>query len=326
MEKKISVVIPTYRRPALLRKCLISLSKQDMDTSQYEIIVVSDGPDEDTRTMLNGLTNVSLPFMQYVTLARNSGPACARNTGWKKAHGTLIAFTDDDCRPGPSWLSSLWRAYEQSGFAANIAFSGKVVVPLPEHPTDFELNTSHLETADFVTANCACTKTALQHVGGFDERFRVAWREDSDLEFKLLEKNFPVRKVNSAIVVHPVRKARWGISIAEQRKTMFNALLYKKYPSLFRKKIQRSPAYNYYLIVIGYLLIMAGLILQMKSIAVAGALLCIVLTAAFIIRRLVKTSRSYSHVMEMIATSFVIPIASVYWTLYGAFKYRVLYY
>lgn len=326
MLKKISVVVPTYKRPALLMNCLHALAKQDMSIDDYEIIIVSDGPDEQTRKMLHGLEHVILPFMQYITLSKNSGPACARNSGWKKAHGTLVAFTDDDCRPGPGWLSSLWNAYVGSGFKSEIALSGKVIVPLPEKPTDFELNTSNLETAEFITANCACTKLALEKVNGFDERFRVAWREDSDLEFKLLERKIPVLKVKEAIVVHPVRKARWGVSIYEQRKSMFNALLYKKYPSLFRQKIQRSPAWNYYLIIAGYLMIIAGLIMHNEVVAWAGALLYIGLTAAFIMKRLVRTSRSYPHVMEMIATSFVIPFASVYWTLYGSFKYRVLYY
>lgn len=306
--------------------CLQALSKQDMDISDFEIIVVSDGPDEQTRKVLHNLEHLVLPFIQYITLPKNSGPACARNSGWKKAHGTLIAFTDDDCRPGPGWLSSLWNAYVGSGFKGEIAFSGKVIVPLPENPTDFELNTSNLEKADFVTANCACTKLALEKVNGFDERFRVAWREDSDLEFKLLEKDIPVQKVKEAIVVHPVRKARWGVSITEQRKTMFNALLYKKYPSLYRQKIQRKPAWNYYLIVTGYMMIIAGLILNSQPVAWAGALIYLCLTIAFIVKRLSRTSRAYNHVMEMIATSFVIPFASIFWTLYGAFKYRVLYY
>lgn len=326
MQKKISVVVPTYKRPGLLMNCLLALAKQDLNLDHYEIIVVSDGPDLQTRDMLHGLGHVILPFVQYITLAQNSGPACARNNGWKKAQGKLIAFTDDDCRPDERWLTSLWRAYEERGCPDEIAFAGKVIVPLPDTPTDFELNTSHLEQAEFITANCACTRTTLEKVNGFDERFKVAWREDSDLEFKLLENNISVFKINDAVVVHPVRKARWGVSIAEQRKSMFNALLYKKYPSLFRKRIQSSPAWNYYLIIVGYVMIIAGVVVHNKLIGWSGALLYLGLTTAFIIKRLGRTSRSYDHVMEMIATSLVIPFASIYWTLYGSVKYRVLFY
>jgi GT2 family glycosyltransferase len=325
MEKKVSVVVPTYKRPDLLMNCIIALSKQDMDRNDFEIIIVSDGPDAATRNVLHGLDHVMLPFVQYITLNTNQGPACARNAGWKKANGTLVAFTDDDCRPEPGWLSALWKIFERHG-KKEMAFSGTVKVPISETPTDFELNTSHLETAEFITANCACTKNALELTGGFDERFKVAWREDSDLEFKLLENHIPIVKVNDAVVVHPVRKAKWGVSIKEQRKTMFNALLYKKYPSLFRQKIQKSPAWNYYLIIAGCVTALSGVMLKNNMLIASGTLLYGSLTLAFIIKRLMQTSKSADHVMEMIATSIVIPFASVYWTLYGAFKYRVLFY
>ena len=50
---------------------------------------------------------------------------------------------------------------------------------------------------------------ALAAVGGFDERFRAAWREDSDLLFTLLERGGRVVPIPAAIVVHPVRTARY---------------------------------------------------------------------------------------------------------------------
>jgi glycosyltransferase involved in cell wall biosynthesis len=325
MNKKVSVVVPTYKRPELLVKCLIALSKQDLAKNDFEIVVVSDGPDDATRNMMHNVNHISLPFVQYITLNKNSGPASARNAGWRKANGNLVAFTDDDCTPSPGWLSALWNAYEIHA-KSEIAFSGKVIVPISDPPTDYELNTSHLEYADFITANCACTKRALEITNGFDERFKLAWREDSDLEFKLIENNIPIIKVEEAVVVHPVRKVKWGVSITEQRKTMFNALLYKKFPYLFRRKIQRRPAWNYYMIVTGAMLTLAGLIAGKKVLMIIGTLFYIGFTLLFVIKRLWRTSHSRPHVLEMVATSAVIPFVSVYWTLYGAFKYRVVYY
>lgn len=326
MSRKISVVVPTYRRPALLRKCLEALSLQQFDHSDYEIVVVSDGPDHATHDMLNNLQGMPHPFIQYLSLARNSGPAAARNAGWRAATGRLIAFTDDDTQPAADWLSSLWNAFGFFGEPAYIAFSGQVTVPLPDEPTDFELNTSHLETADFVTANCACTPAALNLVNGFDERFTTAWREDSDLEFRFMENNIPIRKIGEAVVVHPVRAARWGVSIRDQKKTMFNALLYKKFPALFRTKIQQAPAWNYYLIIAGFLMCITGIMIRSGLIVTLGAALYLSLTISFIARRLAATSRSTKHIAEMVVTSLVIPFASIYWTIYGAVKYRVLFY
>ncbi|MBA4167511.1 MAG: glycosyltransferase [Chitinophagaceae bacterium] len=326
MQKKISVVIPTYRRPYLLGKCIEALTMQQFELNDYEIIIVSDGPDQQTHDLLNNLEHLIHPFIQYISLVHNSGPAAARNAGWHSANGRLIAFTDDDTRPDKYWLASLWKNYQEMKEPEYVAFSGKVIVPLPEEPTDFELNTAHLETAAFVTANCACTKAALEALDGFDERFTTAWREDSDLEFRLMEKNINIDKIEDAVVVHPARKAKWGISIKEQKKTMFNALLYKKFPLLFRKKIQQGPAWNYYVTISGILILIAGLIFRSGILAITGASVYLLFTVQFIFKRLTATSRSARHVSEMVLTSMVIPFISVYWTIYGAIKYKVIFY
>src|SRR4030095_10398285 len=111
--------------------------------------------------------------------------------GWHSAIGTLIAFTDDDCIANAYWLQNLWKQYVKHS-SNDIVFTGKMIVPLPNKPTDFEKNLANLEGSEFVTANCACSKKALQCVNGFDEAFTMAWREDSDLHFKLLAANIPI--------------------------------------------------------------------------------------------------------------------------------------
>ncbi len=321
MEPFVSVVIPTYRRPLLLEKCLRALRQQSLSADRYEVIVVSDGPDEATKAAIDSLCLQPMQ-VRFVSLEAKKGPAGARNAGWQHARAGLIAFTDDDCIPDRGWLSSILSACGQEKLAA---FSGKVIVPVPDQPTDFERNTQGLETAAFITANCACTKAALQQIGGFDEQFTMAWREDSDLEFKLLLQGIPVQKLETAIVIHPVRQAPWGVSLREQKKGMFNALLYKKYPALYREKIQPRPAVNYYVMIGCVLMAGAGILAGLPWLSAAALLVWLLLTVQFISRRLANTSHSRSHVMEMIITSLAIPFLSVYWQLYGAFKYKVLF-
>ncbi|HYE55217.1 MAG TPA: glycosyltransferase [Chitinophagaceae bacterium] len=327
MKKKISVVIPTWQRPALLENCLLALTGQHLPAKEFEIIVVTDGPDEASMQAVNKIQlQCSTHFLKCIALAGKKGPAAARNLGWQQAEGTLIAFTDDDCIPHADWLSTLWDAYLERKRPTLIAFAGKVKVPLSESPTDFEMNTSHLETANFVTANCCCTRAALVQTGGFDESFTMAWREDSDLEFKLLRAAIPIYHLERAIITHPVRQAPWGVSIKEQKKSMFNALLYKKYPRLYREKIQPRPATHYYIILCSFMLMLLAWIYQSNTMLMISAAAYIILTGSFIAKRLARTSRSFRHVTEMIFTSIVIPFASVYWTLYGAWKYRVLFF
>ncbi|WP_229254458.1 glycosyltransferase family 2 protein [Dyadobacter sp. NIV53] len=206
-----------------------------------------------------------------------------------------------------------------------ISFTGKVIVPVPEKPTDYQRNVSQLATADFITANCACSRPALDLVHGFDEAFPSAWREDSALEFELFKHQVPIVKLDNAKVIHPVRKAPWGVSIRDQKKSMFNALLFKKYPDFYRKKIASHPVWSYYLIII---LSLAAIILFTLGHLAAGFVtigMWGLFIAKFIYKRLKGTVMSFSHGMEMIVTSLFIPYLSVFWTLCGAIRYKVFF-
>lgn len=323
MSIKISVVIPTYNRPALLLQCLDALTRQTFNKEEFEIIIVTDGPDNQTKKAVVGWNKWRLVNWRFFSLPFKKGPAAARNFGWLNARGELIAFTDDDCIPHKNWLLSYFNHYMKD---QDVAFTGKTIVPISKRPTDYELNTANLQTAEFITANCCCPKNILVRTGGFDERFTMPWREDSDLEFKLINESIKIKRVEDAIVTHPVRKVIWGVSIKEQKKTMFNALLYKKYPELYRQKIQIRPPLNYYLIVLGFTLMITGVIENSFLIAFLGFNLWIVLTMLFIIKRLSFTSLSSKHIAEMVITSIIIPFLSLYWQIYGAIKYRVLFF
>jgi len=321
---RISVVVPTWRRPVLLKRCLQSIALQHFDAAAYEIIVVCDGIDNITASVVKEFQkNYSFHSFRFISTGKKAGPASARNAGWRTAKGVLIAFTDDDCIADVNWLQRLWKQYVNRD-ADEIVYTGRMIVPLPAKPTDFEKNLANLERSEFVTANCACSKKALQRVNGFDEAFTMAWREDSDLHFKLLAANVSIVKVNDAIIIHPVRDAKWGISIYEQKKAMFNALLYKKHPSYYRKRIRPSPSWNYYFIIFFFTAAFLFILLKAWLPAFASFMLWLLLTGKFFIKRLSGTTKNITHITEMIVTSVLIPFLSVYWTLYGSYRFKTL--
>lgn len=321
---KISVVIPTYKRPDLLLRCLRSLEKQDLSKEDFEVLVVSDGYDSVTESAVSTYKKRSELNLVYLHTNGKKGPAAARNTGWKSARGNLIAFTDDDTVPEPGWLSAFVAVHTEQPLAA---YTGFTKVPLPEEPTDYALNTFHLQTAQFITANCACTRDALIQVDGLDENFKTAWGEDSDLEFRLLKDGIPIRKVIGAVVVHPVRSnVPWGVSIKEQKKGLYDALLYKKHPNLYRDRIQPKPLWNYYAVILSALLLVVSIIGLNGPLALVSSFCLVFLVFSFFYKRIRFASKEPAHVAEILFTSFVIPFVSVFWRIYGAFKYRVLFF
>ncbi len=301
--------------------CLRALLEQSLDKYLFEVIVVSDGPDEETFQCLQPWLKKRRLNLTYLSTPEKKGPAAARNLGWLSARAPLVAFTDDDCLPQKKWLRSFLDTYRGERM---IAYTGFTSVPLPPSPTDFALTTAGLQEAEFITANCACTKDALLKCGGFDEQFKLAWREDSDLHFKLLKLEVPIIHVPRAMVVHPVRPASWGVSVREQKKSQYDALLYQKFPDLYRSRIHSS-LWNYYVINLLWLVLITALATRQHTIAVLATCSIFLLVADFAIKRLKNTQKTPLHILEMLSTSIIIPTLSVYWRLYGAFKYRVLF-
>jgi glycosyltransferase involved in cell wall biosynthesis len=318
----VSVVVPTCGRPHLLERCLDALAHQQLEGGFFEIIVVDDRPSTATKAVCRSKAVELIRAgndMQYVASPGPHGPAAARNRGWRLARSEIVAFTDDDTVPDALWLANGLKALDHSVGAV----CGRVVMPIPRLPTDYERDASGLARAEFVTANCFCRKAVLERVSGFDERFKLAWREDSDLQFKILETGAGIGYAEDAVVVHPVRPARWGISLQQQKKVMFDALLFKNHPRLYRARIRNSPRWDYYAIVAAMLgAIASGLY---GSLGLAAVLLGLwgVLTARFCMQRLRGTAHTVSHVAEMIVTSVLIPPLAVFWRVAGMLKFRV---
>ena len=330
----VSVVIPTFHRPKLLQRCLQRLLQQTLPVRQFEIIVVDDGADEVTQRLVESLgarlavRDEASPRVVYVRPVGGRGPAIARNTGWRVAQGEIVAFTDDDTLPEPDWLE---RGVEQLRLHPDwAALGGQVRVPLDpppgRRPTDHELMTQGLERAEFVTANAFVRRAALAAIQGFDERYTRAWREDSDLQFRLMGQVGPVGRANEPVVLHPARAERWGVCLRQQRNAYFEALLYRSHPRLYRERIARGPPWIYYAIVGCTLVLLPAAAIgawRVAQGAATGALLAMLGVAA---RRLRHTSLAPAHVLEMVATSALIPFLSVYWRLRGALRFKVAFF
>lgn len=319
MSVLVTAVVPTFRRPDLLRRCLDALLAQSLHPSLYEIVIADDGADEAVRTLVESMP--ARCAMRYVPVTATQGPAGARNAGWRIARGDVIAFTDDDTVPDRDWL--LAGSCAMSGGAC--AVTGRIVMPLPERPTDYEKDAAGLARAEFVTANCFVRRAVLERIGGFDERFTSAWREDSDLHFRLLEAGCEIGNATDAVVVHPVREAPFGVSVAQQRKVVFDALLYRKHPRLYRQRIRRIPPIDYYVAAAALLAATFAALAGRPQAALVASVPWLLVTAYLTVKRLRGTVHSPAHVAEMVLTSAAIPPASVFWRGVASARHRVLF-
>jgi GT2 family glycosyltransferase len=321
MTPRISVVVPTHRRFALLERCLAALAAQTLPMTQFEIVVVHDGPGPEARHVVADFIARYGVAARFFELDSRRGPAAARNRGWRAAHGAIIAFTDDDTVPERDWLEEALAALQPGIDAA----WGRLVMPLGAKPTDYERDAAALGSAPFVTANCFCRRAALERLGGFDERFERAWREDSDLYFRLLRCGARIVHAKNAVVEHPIRPAGWGVSLLQQRKILFDALLYKKHRALYRAHVRRRARWDYYATVGAFVACVIAVVYGSAGVAATAGAIWLLLTVRFCAARLMRASKAPKHVAEMIVTSVAIPPLAVFWRMLGAIRFKVVF-
>ena len=120
-----SVLICTYNRAALLQDTLESLRRL-RTLRRWDIVVVDNNSTDDTRQIVESFADTIDVPVDYVFEPRQ-GKSHALNTGLTRAHGDVIAFTDDDVQVGPSWLDEACGALERSN---SLDYTGGPVRPL----------------------------------------------------------------------------------------------------------------------------------------------------------------------------------------------------
>jgi GT2 family glycosyltransferase len=206
----VSVVVPTFNRPASLRACLGALAASTYPKDRFEVVVVDDGSDEP----LDPLVEARLPTLPARLYRQaNAGPAAARNAGARCARGELLAFTDDDCLPEPDWLDALVR---RSGEEPHLMVGGVTVNALPDniyssasqqlisYLYEYTAQRTRADTwSGFFASNNLCVpRSDFEALGGFDRTFPFAAGEDRDFCDRWSASGRPMAFAPDARILH----------------------------------------------------------------------------------------------------------------------------
>jgi O-antigen biosynthesis protein len=227
---RISVVVCSYNGARTIDDCCAGLAQ--LDYPDFEVIVVDDGSTDDTSA-------IARHYNFRVITTPNRGLSSARNTGMQAATGEIVAYTDDDARPDPHWLRYLAQTFMTTPHVGvggpNIAPPGDgwiadCVANAPGGPV-------HVLISDHVAehipgCNMAFRKEALETVGGFDPRFRVAG-DDVDLCWRLQEQGWTIGFSPSATVWHHRRNSLRMYWRQQRGYGKAEALLEQKWPERY---------------------------------------------------------------------------------------------
>lgn len=200
---RVSVVVPTHRRPHHAARLVRALGAQDLDAAQFEVVVSVDGSEPDTVAAVREAAS-DLRAQVRIVEGPHRGRAGACNRGIAAAHGGLVLLLDDDMVPAPECLTAHVAAHAD-GVPRCVV--GAAPVPLP--PTSPPLArlmgakfNRHLERLarpghafalrDFYSGHCSMPRAVLDRIGRFDERFVRYGNEDLELSVRLREAGVPI--------------------------------------------------------------------------------------------------------------------------------------
>lgn len=188
----VSVVIPTYRRAAVLRRTLEHLHGQA--DAELELIVVDDAEDDDSAAVAAAVDAGSRPFGVRILHRHARGVAAARNVGWRAAQAPVVLFLGDDIFADPGLVAAHLAAHarwpdDAVGVLGNVRWARELRVTafmrFLEEGAQFDY--AHMEAGDagwgrLYTSNVSFKRSLLEAVDGFDESFRFGYE---DLEIGL---------------------------------------------------------------------------------------------------------------------------------------------
>lgn len=207
---RLSVVIPIYETWHRVPGLLECLRHQTIDSKEYEIILVDNGP------ILMNLA--SRPEGCVFLHCDKPGSYAARNRGAEVANGQLLVFTDSDCLPEPDWLANL-----VEGIDVDEVRAGAVAIQTREKPNWVERfdrvkgipQQRYVSRGYGATANLCVPSRLFSSLGGFDEsRFSGG---DADFCRRAIANGARLSYMEKAVVKHPARSSLDQVIIKTRR-------------------------------------------------------------------------------------------------------------
>ena len=220
MTARVTVVLPTFRRPDGLARALAALAEQRDVRVPWDVVVVDNDDPPGAATTFSSLAP-RLPVDARFIREPQRGAALARNTGIAAAEGDVIAFLDDDVVPSADWLARLVEPVldgRSDGAGGRVQLDPNV--PLPPwlgadwrgYLSEYDGGAAEHEIGNdeyVLSASAAFRTDVLRRIGGFDPLLgprpgEPMVNDDIDLCRRLMRSGARIHYVPDAVVVHEV--------------------------------------------------------------------------------------------------------------------------
>ena len=245
---KISVVIPTKNRSALLAETIDRVESQTIRGDHYEVLVIDNASTDDTPAILEQKAGI-YPNLKF-DFQKKPGAAATRNVGIRLANSDLILFIDDDVQAEPALLQAHLDCHIRN---PNLSVIGAVSMPwgdtsdpflkyLRDHRVlnPYTPSKGPIDFSYYHTCNVSTPRQMLLDVGGFNEDFKVYGMEDIDLGYRLERAGCRMVFAEDARAVH-YRFPRYHDFIERSEKAGYSlGQLIRLHPELKKRFVESS--------------------------------------------------------------------------------------
>ncbi len=196
-----SVIVPTYNRLPILRRCLAALEAQTLPSAHFEVIVIDDGSFDATQELL---TQYRPPFLFHYLRQKNSGTGAARRNGVAHASGEYLLLMNDDTicdrdllkqhlQVQRKYAPERWAVlgnFEYPAAARHRALTRYFCVEPFMFPQVSMEEGCPYGYSHFITCNLSICRDAVAEAGSFDSIYKLS--EDTELGIRLFEQGYRV--------------------------------------------------------------------------------------------------------------------------------------
>lgn len=236
----VAVIVPVYNGEKTIRACLDSLLAQHYPRERFEVLVIENGSNDNTRALVEA-------YPVRLLISQKRGPAAARNLGVVSTCAEIVAFTDADCVAAADWLRRLVLPYQDAGVGG---VAGKIEAvhqaggtAVEQFSAQFPPLVNYISGGNeflphLYTANASYRREPMLAIGGFNEGMYTG--EDVDLSWRFqLKSGLRVMYAQDAVIQHHHRTTLPGL-MKQYRQYGYGEIvldtLYSRYPAYPRSR------------------------------------------------------------------------------------------
>ncbi|SLM29947.1 Glycosyl transferase, family 2 (fragment) [Desulfamplus magnetovallimortis] len=224
-----TIIIPVFNNIRYTLNCLKAIHNQNT-TFTFEILIIDDNSSDETKEILSLIKGI-----KNLSNKKNKGFLLSCNKASKHSNGKYLVFLNNDAAPGSQWLQEIlipFKSHKNVGLvgtmllfpdgslqeAGGFVFKDGSILNYGRNGNPIHCRFNFVRETDYCSGcSIAIPKQLWNRIGGFDERYKPAYYEDTDLAFRVRDMGYKTIYTPFSKIVH-FEGISCGISLKENIK------------------------------------------------------------------------------------------------------------